>query len=208
VQSRTSPVPVPLAPELVLLQSGELEDLWHAASREPQGREDPPYWAFAWAGGQALARYLLDHPDTVRGRRVVDFATGSGLLAIAAARAGAADVLALDRDPLCQAAVALNAHRNGVWVRFRAGDALATPLPGCEVLLAGDVFYEPGLAAEALAWFRDLRLLGVRVLAGDAFRTYAPAGGYRELARYQVPTTTAIEAAPLKLARVLEITQE
>ncbi len=207
VESRTAPAPVPLAPELVLHQSSELDELWDAASRQPSARADPPYWAFAWAGGQALARYLLDHPEAVRGRRVVDFATGSGLVAIAAARAGAADVLALDLDPLCQAAVALNAERNQVSVRFRLGDALATALPGCEVLLAGDVFYEPGLAAAALAWFHDLRPRGVRVLAGDAFRTYAPTGGCRQLALYEVPTTTAIENTPVKRARVLHITQ-
>lgn len=207
VESRTAPAPVPLVPELVLLQSGELDGLWRAATREPVAWEDSPYWAFAWAGGQALARYLLDHPEVVQGRRVVDFAAGSGLLAIAAARAGAAEVLALDHDPFCEAAVALNAARNGVTVPFRAGDAIGMELPGCEVLLAGDVFYESGLAAAALAWFRGLRPRGVRVLAGDAFRTYAPAGGFRELARYDVPTTTAIEAAPTKRARVLEITE-
>ncbi len=207
VESRTSPAPVPLVPELVLHQSGVLDELWHAAAREPGAPEDPPYWAFAWAGGQALARYLLDHPGTVRGRQVVDFATGSGLVALAAARAGAAEVLALDRDPVCEAAVSLNADRNRVSVRFRRGDALGMPLPGCEVLLAGDVFYEPGLAAAALAWFHDLRPRGVRVLAGDAFRTYAPTGGCRQLALYEVPTTTTIENTPVKRARVLHITQ-
>jgi predicted nicotinamide N-methyase len=205
VESRTEPAPVPLVPEIVLLQSSQLDDLWRAASREPAAWDDSPYWAFAWAGGQALARYLLDHPGIVRDRQVVDFAAGSGLLAVAAARAGAAGVLALDRDPFCAAAVALNAARNGVEVTFRAGDALGAPLPGCEVLLAGDVFYERGLAASALAWFRGLRPRGVRILAGDAFRAYAPSGGFRELARYDVPTTTAVEAASTKRARVLEI---
>jgi predicted nicotinamide N-methyase len=205
VQGRTAPAPVPLVPEIELLQSGELEALWRACSAERVGWEDSPYWAFAWAGGQALARYLLDHPEVARGRRVVDFATGSGLLAIAAARAGAAEVLALDRDPFARAAVALNAARNGVRVPFRGGDALGAPLPGCEVLLAGDVFYERALARSALDWFRDLRSRGVRILAGDACRAYAPEEGFEVLAWYDVPTTTAIEDAGVKRARVLEI---
>lgn len=206
VESRTAPAPVPLAPEIILLQSGELDALWHAASRDPVAWQDSPYWAFAWAGGQALARHVLDHPEIVQGRHVVDFATGSGLVAIAAARAGAAEVLALDRDPFCEAAVALNAAHNGVGIPFRAGDAIGTPLPGCEVLLAGDVFYERGLAASALGWFRDLRARGTRVLAGDACRTYAPRDGFEVLAWYEVPTTTAIEDGGVKRARVLEFT--
>ncbi len=206
VESRTAPAPVPLTPEIVLLQSDELDGLWRAASCDPVAWEDSPYWAFAWAGGQALARFVLDHRETVQGRRVVDFATGSGLLGIAASLAGAAEVLALDRDPFCAAAVALNAARNGVSIAFRAGDALGAPLPGCEVLLAGDVFYQPGLARGALAWFRALRARGVRVLAGDACRSYAPADGFEVLGWYDVPTTTTIEDAATKRARVLEIT--
>ncbi len=206
IESRTAPAPVPLAPEIVLLQSDELDGLWRAASHDPVAWEDSPYWAFAWAGGQALARFVLDHPETVRGRRVVDFATGSGLLGIAASLAGAAEVLALDRDPFCEAAVALNAARNRVHLAFRPGDALGTPLAGCEVLLAGDVFYQPGLARAALSWFRELRAGGVRVLAGDACRTYAPRDGFEVLAWYDVPTTTTIEDAATKRARVLEIT--
>jgi predicted nicotinamide N-methyase len=207
IQDRTAAAPVPLAPEIVLFQSSELDALWRAASGDPVAWDDSPYWAFPWAGGQALARYLLDHRETVRGRRVVDFATGSGLLAIAASLAGAAEVLALDRDPFCEAAVALNAARNGLGIRFRPGDAIGAPLPGCEILLAGDVFYERGLARSALGWFRDLRARGVRVLAGDAFRTYAPGDGFQVLASYDVPTTTAIEDAATKQARVLEITE-
>jgi len=200
VEHRTTPAAVPLVPEIVLLQSGEVHALWEAT-----GREDPPYWAFPWAGGQALARHILDHPELVGGRWVVDFATGSGLVAIAAVRAGAAGVLALDRDPFCEAAVARNASLNGVSVPFRAGDAVGASVPWCEVLLAGDVFYERGLAESALAWFRCLRAGGVRVLAGDACRTYAPSNRIEVLGWYDVPTTTTIEDACLKRARVLEI---
>ncbi len=205
VEARTAAAPVPLVPELVLRQAGEVHGLWQAAQEEPEGWEDSPYWAFPWAGGQALSRYVLDRPEVVRGRRVADFATGSGLVAIAALRAGAAAVLALDRDPFAEAAVALNAAANGVVVPFRAGDAIGAPLPEVEVLLAGDVFYERGLAEGSLRWFRALASQGVRVVAGDAGRTYAPAGGFTELAAYEVPTTVAIEASGSKRARVLEI---
>jgi predicted nicotinamide N-methyase len=205
VEARTAPAPVPLVPELVLRQAGEVHGLWQAAQAEPGAWQDSPYWAFPWAGGQALSRYLLDSPDLVRGRRVADFATGSGLVAIAALRAGAAEVLALDRDPFAEAAVALNAAANGVAVPFRGGDAIGAPLPGVEVLLAGDVFYERGLAEGALRWFRALAAQGVRVVVGDAGRTYAPADGFTTLAAYEVPTTTAIEASGSRRARVLEI---
>jgi predicted nicotinamide N-methyase len=184
----------------------ELDGLWEAASRDPVAWQDSPYWAFPWAGGQALARYLLDHAELVRGRSVTDFATGSGLVAIAAARAGAAQVLALDRDPFCEAAVSLNAARNGARVQFRGGDAVGDPLPGCDLLLAGDIFYERGLAQAALGWFRRLRARGVRILAGDACRAYAPRAGFEDLAWYDVPTTTAIEASGILRARVLELT--
>jgi predicted nicotinamide N-methyase len=204
VLARTAAAPVPLAPELVLLQASDMHEVWHAAQAE-SAWQDSPYWAFPWAGGQALARYVLDHPALVRGRRVADFATGSGLVAIAAARAGAADVLALDRDPFAEVAVALNAERNGVSVAFRAGDALGAELPGVEVVLAGDVFYERGLAEGALGWFAALAARGVRVLAGDACRTYAPRDDVTELAWYDVPTTTATEAEDVRLARVLEL---
>jgi predicted nicotinamide N-methyase len=204
VEARTTPAPVPFVPELVLHQAADVHGLWEEA-RAAFAWDDSPYWAFPWAGGQALARHLLDHPALVRGRRVADFATGSGLVGLAALRAGAAEVLALDRDPLAEAAVALNATANGLALPFRAGDAIGSTLPGVDVLLAGDVFYERGLAEGALRWFRALAARGVRVLAGDAGRTYAPAAGVTELASYDVPTSTAIEASGLRRARVLEV---
>ncbi len=205
IRERTAPAPVPLAPEIRLHQATELTPLWRATASELHAWDDSPYWAFPWAGGQALARYLLDHPAVVRGRRAVDFATGSGLVAIAAARAGAASVLALDVDPFCRGAVLLNAALNGLEIPFRAGDALGAPLAGADVVLAGDVFYERALAAGALAWFRALARSGVRVLAGDAGRAYAPPRGFVEIAAYEVPTTVEIEDAPVRRARVIEI---
>lgn len=205
VRERTAPAPVPLVPEIWLHQATELTPLWHATSRELDGWDDSPYWAFPWAGGQALARHLLDHPELVRGRSVVDFATGSGLVAVAAALAGAAEVLAIDVDPFCRAAVLLNAGLNGVEVPFRDGDPIGEPLAGVEVVLAGDVFYERALAAGALAWFRALAASGLRVLAGDAGRRYAPADGVVELASHRVPTSVEIEDGPERAARVLAI---
>lgn len=205
VRERTAPAPVPLVPELRLYQASELTPLWQATARELADFDDSPFWAFPWAGGQALARHLLDAPELVRGRRVVDFATGSGLVALAALRAGAAEVAAWDLDPFCEAAVRLNAALNGLTLAFHAGDPIGLPLPAVELLLAGDVFYERPLSERALAWFRGLAARGVRVLAGDAERTYRPADGFRVLAEVDVPTTVEIEDAPLRRARVLEI---
>lgn len=205
VRARTAPAAVPLAPELRLYQATELTPLWHATAAELAGWDDSPYWAFPWAGGQALARTILDEPALVAGRRVFDFATGSGLVALAAARAGAAEVIACDLDPFCAAAVALNAGLNGLTIPFRTGDPIGDALDGLDVLLAGDVFYERALAARALTWFRWLAARGVRVLAGDAGRVYAPAGGFTVRAVHDVPTTVEIEDAPVRRARVLEI---
>lgn len=205
IREHTAPAPVPFVPELVLFQATELTPLWRATSTELPAWDDSPYWAFPWAGGQALARHVLDHPGLVRGRRVLDFATGSGLVAIAAARAGAASVRAVDVDPFCGAAVSLNAELNRVAVSFRDGDPLGEPPGDVEVLLAGDVFYERALAGNALAWFHALAARGVSVLAGDAERAYAPVGGFAGLAAYDVPTTVEIEERPVRRARVLEI---
>jgi predicted nicotinamide N-methyase len=203
VRERTGPAPVPYVPELTVYQATELTPLWHATAAELHAWDDSPYWAFPWAGGQALARHVLDHPETVRGLRVLDFATGSGLVALAAARAGAASVEAVDVDPFCRAAVELNAALNHVTIAFRAEDPRGS-LPAVDVVLAGDVFYERALAEGALAWFRALTAAGIRVVAGDAGRSHAPADGFTELAVHDVPTTVEIEDQPVRRARVLE----
>lgn len=205
VRARTAPAPVPLVPELHVHQATELTALWHATAAELADWDDSPFWAFPWAGGQGLARHLLDHPALVRGRSVVDFATGGGLCALAALSAGAASVVAWDVDPFCEAAVRANAELNGLAVPFRRGDPIGSTLAGADLLLAGDVFYERELATRSLAWFRALAADGVRVLAGDAGRVYAPADGFTVRAEYEVPTTVEIEDAPLRRARVLEI---
>ena len=205
VRERTAPAPVALLPELRLYQATDVTPLWHATWEELRGWDDSPYWAFPWAGGQALARHLLDHPELVRGRRVLDFATGSGLVAIAAARAGAASVRALDVDPFCAAVVPLNAALNGVSVEVAIADPLDAPLPDVDLVSAGDVFYERALAERALTWFQALAAAGVAVLCGDPGRTYSPRDTLPEVAAYDVPTSLAIEEQTQRRTAVLAV---
>jgi predicted nicotinamide N-methyase len=162
----------------------------------------PPFWAFAWIGGLALARYLLDHPGEVAGKRVLDFATGSGLCAIAAMKAGAAYALAADVDAFCEAAVALNARTNGVRVAFTDRDLLDADPPETDLILAGDICYEGPLAARALAWLQAAHRRGTRVLIGDPGRTYFPREALIRLAEYEVPTTRELEDTEVKWAGV------
>jgi len=205
VRARTEPTPVALVPEVRTYQAAELTPLWRATSGELAEYDPNPFWAFPWAGGQALARHLLDHPELVRGRRVLDFATGSGLVAIAARLAGAAEVVATEVAPFCEAVVPLNAALNGVEVTLRMEDLLGVPLTGFEVVLAGDVFYEQPLADRAAAWFRGLAARGVTVLAGDPGRLYSPREGVVDRAEYQVPVSLEIEDRPLMRTWVLEV---
>ena len=162
----------------------------------------PPFWAFAWAGGQGLARWLLDNPSEVAGKRVLDFAAGSGLVGIAAMKAGAASALCADIDPFCEAAVERNAAANGVTVSFTAADLLDAPPPRVEVICAGDVFYEQPMAGRVLAWLHRARARGSRVLVGDPLRTYFPKEGFDLLAEYAVPTTRELEDSAVKRTRV------
>jgi len=162
----------------------------------------PPFWAFAWAGGQGLARWLLDNPAEVAGTRVLDLAAGSGLVGIAAIRAGAASVLCADIDPFCAAAVALNAEANGVTLAFTDADLLDGAPPDVEVICAGDVFYEQPMAGRVLAWLSRAADRGTRVLVGDPLRTYFPKQGFDLLAEYAVPTTRELEDDAVKRTRV------
>jgi len=205
VRARTEPTPVALVPEIRTYQATELTPLWRATSGELAEYDPNPFWAFPWAGGQALARHLLDHPGLVRGRRVLDFATGSGLVAIAARLAGAAEAVGTEVAPFCEAVVPLNAALNGVEVGLRMEDLLGAPLGGFDVVLAGDVFYEKPLAERALAWLRGLASQGVTVLAGDPGRLYSPREGVADLARYEVPVSLEIEDRPLMRTWVLQV---
>jgi predicted nicotinamide N-methyase len=193
----------PHTPELKLWLADEVTPLWRLTEEElGEIGLPPPFWAFAWAGGQALARYLLDHPDEVRGRRVVDFATGSGIVAIAARMAGAAEVLAADIDGFCEAAVALNAEANGAHVGFSSRDLLDQAPPVADLILAADICYEQPLASRVMDWLAVARAAGARVLVGDPGRTYFPKSGLVQLAEYRVPTTRELEDAEVKRTRV------
>jgi predicted nicotinamide N-methyase len=199
IRENTVLQPVPHAPELSLYVADEITPIWRM-TEEALGEMGlaPPFWAFAWAGGQAIARYLLDHPDAVRGKAVLDFAAGSGMCAIAAMRAGAERALACDIDPFCRAAIALNAEANGVVVDSAIADLLDRPAPAVDVILAGDICYEKPLAERVLAWLTDADAKGARVLIGDPGRTYFPRAGLVRLADYQVATTRELEDFEIK----------
>ncbi|HXC89190.1 MAG TPA: 50S ribosomal protein L11 methyltransferase [Stellaceae bacterium] len=183
----------PLVPEIRLHLASEVTPLWQATEETlARGAVPPPFWAFAWAGGQALARYLLDHPQTVAGRSVLDFGSGSGLVALAAAKAGARPVLAAEIDPFAAAAIAGNAALNKVLVEVTTVD-LVDAGPAWEVVTAGDVCYERAMAERLVPWLRALAAHGSLVLLGDPGRAYLPAWGLVERARYLVPTSREIE---------------
>lgn len=184
----------PLVPEIHLHLASRLTPLWQAseASLDARGVE-PPFWAFAWPGGVALARRLLDEPRAAAGRDVLDIAAGCGIAAIAAAQTGAARVRAADIDPLARAAIALNAGLNDVAVEIEGSDLLAAPPPQADLILAGDVFYERSLAGRILPWLATAAARGAEVLIADPGRTYLPSDGLRPLARYGVVTTKELE---------------
>ena len=194
---------VPHAPEISLWLADEITPLWRLTEEElGEMGLPPPFWAFAWAGGQALARWLLDHPDQVAGQRVIDLATGSGLVAVAAMKAGAASVLAADIDPFCAAAVAANATSNGVEIAFTDANLLDAPPPPADLICAGDVFYEKPMAEAVLKWLKQAQANGTRVIVGDPGRTYFPKSGLTLLAEYTVPTTRELEDQEVKRSRV------
>jgi predicted nicotinamide N-methyase len=189
----------PHCPEIELHLATEVTPIWRM-TEEALGELGlpPPFWAFAWAGGQALARYLLDHPHEVEGKTVIDFATGSGMVAIAAMKAGAASVMASDVDGFCAEAVALNAAANGVQVSFTDRDLLDAPPPKADLILAGDICYEKPLAERVQAWLRAAHAAGTRVLIGDPGRSYFPRTGLDQLAEYRVPTSRELEDQEIK----------
>ena len=194
----------PHTPEIVLHLADEVTPLWRL-TEEALGELGlpPPFWAFAWAGGQALARYVMDHPQTVAGRRVLDFATGSGLVAIAAMKAGAARAQGCDVDGFCADALALNAEANAVRVAFTCADLLdAAPPADADVILAGDICYERPLAGRVEAWLREAQARGAEVLIGDPGRTYLPQARLRRLAEYRVQTTRELEDQEVKRTAV------
>jgi predicted nicotinamide N-methyase len=203
VRAHTRIAPVPLVPELVLHQADEPISLWEE-TEAGGGEQPPPFWAFAWAGGQALARHVLDAPELVAGRDVLDLATGSGLVAIAAARAGAWPVTANDIDPLALAAARANAAANGVDVRFVEGDLLETD-DRYAVILAGDVFYSREMSKRVLPFLRRAAARGALVLVGDPGRAYLPTDGMIRQASYDVPVPEALESVPVRHTTVWQV---
>ena len=202
IRENTRILAVPHAPEIRLHLADEATALWQK-TEEQLGELGlpPPFWAFAWAGGQALARYVLDHPETVAGRHVLDFATGSGLVAVAAAMAGACATEASDLDGFAVEAVGLNAALNGVAVAPRLADLIGRD-EGWDAVLAGDIFYERDTAAKVTEWLFGLMERGAAVLIGDPGRSYLAKGRLEPLATYAVPVTRALEDSEVKKSSV------
>jgi predicted nicotinamide N-methyase len=198
ILAHTRLIAPPLTPELQLQLADEATDLWQKTEDE-LGRIGlpPPFWAFAWAGGQGLARYILDHRELVAGRRVLDFASGSGLVAIAAAKAGAAMVEASEIDEFALAAIALNASQNDVSVKLRASDLVGLD-EDWDIVLAGDVSYQQDMAEAVTGWLAALARRGAKVLIGDPWRSYLARQLLEPIAEYSVPTTRALEDAEIK----------
>ncbi len=205
IRANTQLLAPPHTPEIWLHLATELVPIWQKTEEELAAiGVSPPFWAFAWAGGQALARYLLDHPDTVQGKRVLDFASGSGLSAIAAAKAGARDVLATEIDPFAIAAIGLNATANGVAIASTLEDVIGRD-DGWDTVLAGDVCYEREMAARVFAWLRSLAGRGALVLMGDPGRNYLPSSNLVEIAAYDVQTTRELEDREVRRTKVWKI---
>lgn len=201
--NNTTILPVPLVPEIRLHLAHEAVPLWQKTEEElGEMGLPPPFWAFAWAGGQALARYILDHGDVVAGQRVLDLATGSGLVGIAAMKARAVKVTAADIDSYAVVAAGLNAALNKVSLDIVGANLLDAPPLAYDVILVGDLFYEKGLATQVLAWLRLAQKAGTVVLIGDPGRAYLPKDSLQRLADYQVPVTRDLEDAEIKQTAV------
>ena len=203
IRANTKLLAVPLVPEICLHLAEESLPIWRKTEEElGEMNVPPPYWAFAWAGGQALARYILDNPTTVAGTRVLDLGSGSGLTAIAAMRAGAAHVLAADIDALALAAIDLNAAANAVAVEATRENLLAGATGRFDIVLVGDLFYERTLAERVLAFIEAASANGSEILVGDPRRSYFPKDRFCQIAEYAVPVTRELEDAEIKRTAV------
>ena len=205
ILEHTTAAAAPIVPEITLRTGGASMPLWEAAAlADTRPAVPPPYWAWAWAGGQALARHVLDHPALVRGRRVADIGCGGGIVAIAAACAGATSVRAIDLEIFAIEACRLNAEANGVTLELEEADPIGTD-GGWDVVLVGDLWYEPELADRMAPWLRSLAVRGAVVLTGDPGRAHLPVTGLEELGRYEVPTVEDLEDVTTKTVRVLRL---
>ncbi len=208
IRANTTVLAPPLVPEVKLHLAHEAVPLWQKTEEElGEIGLPPPFWAFAWAGGQALARHVLDHPPLVAGKRVIDLAAGAGLVGIAAMKAGAARVLAADIDAFACAAASLNAALNAVALEVTGADLLTAPAPDCDVILVGDLFYEQALAARVLAWLAEAEARGIPALIGDPGRSYLPREQLTRLGEYRVPVTRDLEDAEIKLTSVWRLSR-
>jgi len=205
IQANTVLLPVPHAPEIRLYVADEVTDLWHKTEEDLESIGlAPPFWAFAWAGGQGLARYVLDHPELVRGKRVLDFAAGSGLVSIAAMMAGAQSAEAVDIDAFAAEAIRLNAAVNGVKIAIKCADIIGQT-GEWDTVLAGDICYDRDMVALVLPWLQDLHRSGMEVVIGDPGRAFLPKADLLELAEYRVATTRAIEDTEVKRTKVFRL---
>lgn len=206
ITANTRTLPPPLIPEITLHLAEESVPIWQKTEEElGEMNVPPPYWAFAWAGGQALARYILDNPELLKGQRVLDLGSGSGLTAIAAMKAGAASVLAADIDAYALAACRLNAEANGVVIDTTADDLLDVAPGSFGVILVGDLFYERQLAERVLAFIEKAAVGGALVLIGDPQRNYFPKGRFALAADYKVPVTRELEDTTIKNTAVWRV---
>jgi predicted nicotinamide N-methyase len=203
ILENTKPIAPPLVPEIILRLAEESLPIWQKTEDElGELNVPPPFWAFAWAGGQAVSRYLLDHPEICRDRFVLDIGAGSGISAIAGARTGAAHVLAADIDELAIAACAVNAEANGVVIETTDSDLLAGEPPPESIVIVGDLFYERQLAERVIRYIDRAKARGCSVYIGDPERTYFPDGRFKPLAEYQVPVTRELEDYDIKRTTV------
>jgi predicted nicotinamide N-methyase len=206
IPANTHVVPVPTLPEIRLHTAHEATGLWRLAEPNADGSEPPPpYWAFPWAGGMALARHIFARPQTVAGRRVLDLGTGSGLVAIAAAAAGAGSVIAADVDAYAIAAATLNAAVNGVALTIVHADFTSGPPPAVDLVTTGDLFYEAALAERVTAFLDRCLAAGIEVLIGDPRRAYLPYSRVRLLAEYPVPDVGEVEGSAVNPGAVFAL---
>ncbi len=207
IRDHTVLTQTPLVPEVSLYVASEMLPIWQMTEDEMHKVGlPPPFWAFAWAGGQALARYVLDNPELVAGKRVLDFGAGSGLAGIAAMLAGAASVSAAEIDAIALIAIDLNARANAVAISCLEGDIVGEVSTAWDVVLAADVCYEGPASLRIVAWLDDLARAGVLVLMGDPGRTYFPKSGHEKLISYAVKTTTELEDTDLRNTSVWRVT--
>jgi predicted nicotinamide N-methyase len=207
IRAQTVLAKASIVPEITLHLATEVTPLWQLTEERLKGNDQlpPPHWAFAWPGGQGLARYVLDHPEEVRGKRVMDFAAGCGIAAIAAAKAGAKRALADDIDTLAQTAIQMNAEQNGAEVKIERVMNMEKPFTGADLIMVGDVFYQQTMSVIIQRWLQLCRAKGVRVLIADPGRAYVPQEGLKELARYDVPVSRDLEDRDVRNVIVWEL---